>query len=56
MSPKVREVASGQVKPYVVGHQRLGVANEVFNGVNIPDLVACHPALGQWYGVVPLHH
>jgi hypothetical protein len=36
--------------------QRLGVANDVFNGVGMPDLVVCHTTLGQWYGVVPLHH
>jgi hypothetical protein len=36
--------------------QRLGVANDVFNGVGTPGLVACHPALGQWYDVVPLRH
>jgi hypothetical protein len=38
------------------GAQWLGVVNDVFNGVGMPDLVAYHPALGQWYGVVPLHH
>jgi hypothetical protein len=36
--------------------QQLGVANDVFNGVGMPGLVVCHPALGQWYDVVPLHH
>jgi hypothetical protein len=36
--------------------QRLGVANDVFNGVGMSGLVAYHPALGQWYGVVPLRH
>jgi hypothetical protein len=36
--------------------QRLGVTNDVFNDVGMPDLVVCHPALGQWYGVVSLHH
>jgi hypothetical protein len=36
--------------------QRLGVINNVFNDVSMPDLVAYHPVLGQWYDVVPLHH
>jgi hypothetical protein len=27
--------------------QQLGVANDVFNGVDMSDLVTCHPALGQ---------
>jgi hypothetical protein len=35
---------------------RQGVANDVFNDVGMPGLVAYHPALGQWYGVVLLHH
>jgi hypothetical protein len=29
--------------------ERLGVANDVFNDVGMTSLVACHPALGQWY-------
>jgi hypothetical protein len=29
--------------------ERLGVANDVFNDVGMTGLVACHPALGQWY-------
>jgi hypothetical protein len=39
--------------------QQLGVANDVFNGVGMSGLVACHPALSQWYGwygVVSLRH
>jgi hypothetical protein len=36
--------------------QRLGVANDVFNGVGTPGLVACHPAFGHRYGAVPLRH
>jgi hypothetical protein len=36
--------------------QRLGVANDVFNGVGMPGLIACHTALGQSYGMVSLHH
>jgi hypothetical protein len=36
--------------------QRLGVVNDVFNGVGMHGLIACHPALDQWYDVVPLHH
>jgi hypothetical protein len=36
--------------------QQIEVANDVFNGVDMSDLIACHPALGQWYDVVPLHH
>jgi hypothetical protein len=35
---------------------RLGVANDVFNGVGTPGLVACHPAFDHRYGAVPLHH
>jgi hypothetical protein len=34
MSPNARQVASGQVKPYVVGHHRSGVANDVLHGVS----------------------
>jgi hypothetical protein len=47
-------VASGEVKPYVVGHHWPGVANDVFNGVGTPDLVACLTAHGQQCGVVQL--
>jgi hypothetical protein len=36
--------------------QWLGVANDVLNDVGMPGLVACHPALSQWYGTVPLRH
>jgi hypothetical protein len=36
--------------------QQLGVANDIFNGVGMSGLVICHPALGQWYSVVPLRH
>jgi hypothetical protein len=36
--------------------QQLGVANDVFNDVGMHGLVACHPALGQLYDVVPLRH
>jgi hypothetical protein len=36
--------------------QQVGVVNYVFNGMCMSDLVAWHPVLGQWYGVVPLHH
>jgi hypothetical protein len=31
--------------------QRLGVVNSVFNDVGMTGLVACHPALGQWYNI-----
>jgi hypothetical protein len=54
MSLKARQVALGQVKSYVVGHQQLGVANDIFNGVGMPGLVAYHPALGQQCGTVLL--
>jgi hypothetical protein len=47
MSPKARQVASGQVKLYVVGHHRPGVANDAFNDVGMTDLVACLTTLGQ---------
>jgi hypothetical protein len=36
--------------------QRLGLANDVFNVVGTPGLVACHAAFGHWYGIVPLRH
>jgi hypothetical protein len=47
MSPKARQEASGQVKPYVVGPHRPEVANDVFNDVGTPGLVAYLIALGQ---------
>jgi hypothetical protein len=47
MISKARQVAPEQIGPYVIGHQRLGVANDFFNGVGTSDLVACHAALGQ---------
>jgi hypothetical protein len=47
MSLKARQVASRQVKPYVVGHHRLGVANDVFKGVGTPDLVVYITAYRQ---------
>jgi hypothetical protein len=31
--------------------QQIGVANDVFNDMGMPGLIACHPALDQWYGV-----
>jgi hypothetical protein len=34
MSLKARQVASGQVKPYAVGHHRPGIANDVLHGVS----------------------
>jgi hypothetical protein len=55
MSPKARQVALGQVKPYVVGHRRPGVANDLFNNVGMPGLVACLTTLGQQCGAVLLH-
>jgi hypothetical protein len=36
--------------------QWLEVTNDVFNGVGMSALIACHPTLGQWYDVMPLHH
>jgi hypothetical protein len=51
MSPKAQQVASEQVKPYAAGHHRPGVANDVFNGVGTPGLVACLTAHCQQYGV-----
>jgi hypothetical protein len=56
MSPKVGHVASGQVKPYAIGHHRSGVANDVFNDVGTPGLVAYLTALGQQCGVMLLRH
>jgi hypothetical protein len=47
MSPKARQVVSGQVKPYAVGPHRPGVANDVFNDVGTPGLVACLTTLGR---------
>jgi hypothetical protein len=49
-------MALGHIEPYVVGHQRLRVANDDFNDVGTPGLVACHAALGQQCGTVLLHH
>jgi hypothetical protein len=54
MSYKVRQVTSGQVKPCAVWPHWPGVANDVFNGVRTPDLVAYLIVLGQQCGVVPL--
>jgi hypothetical protein len=54
-SAKARQVASGQIKPYVVGHHRPQVANDVFNDVGTPGLVACLTAHGQQGGAVLLH-
>jgi hypothetical protein len=53
-SPKARQVTSGQVKPFAVGHHRPGVANDILNGMDTPGLVACLIALGQQCGVVLL--
>jgi hypothetical protein len=46
-SPKARQVASEQVKPYAIGTHWPGVANDVFDGVGVPDLVACLTTLDQ---------
>jgi hypothetical protein len=54
-SPKARQVASGQIKPYAVGHHQAGVANDVFKGVGTPGLVVCLTAHRQQCGAVPLH-
>jgi hypothetical protein len=43
-----------QLNPYVVGHHRSGVANDIFNGVGTPGLVVCLTALGQQCGTVLL--
>jgi hypothetical protein len=56
MSPKTRQVASRQVKPYVVGHHWLGVVNDVFNDVGTLGLVACLTTHNQQCGAVLLHH
>jgi hypothetical protein len=56
MSHKARQVASGQVKPYVVGHYRPRVANNVFNDVGTLGLVANLTAHGQQCGDVLLRH
>jgi hypothetical protein len=45
-------VAPGQVGPYAIGYQRLGVANDFFNSVGTPGLAAYHAALGQQLGIV----
>jgi hypothetical protein len=47
MSPKVRQVASGQVKPYAVWPHWPGVANDVFNGVGTPGPAAYLNVVGQ---------
>jgi hypothetical protein len=49
-------VASGQVKPYAVGHHRPRVANDAFNDVGTSGLVICLTALGQQRGTMLLHH
>jgi hypothetical protein len=54
MSPKARQVAPGQVKPYAVGRQCLGVAYDVFNGVSTSGLIACSTALDQQHDIVLL--
>jgi hypothetical protein len=46
-SLKARQLAPGQVGPYAIGHQWLGVANDFFNGVGMSGLAAYHAALGQ---------
>jgi hypothetical protein len=55
MSPKARQVALEQVKPYAIGLHQVGVANNVFNGVGTPGLVAYLTALDQQCGAVLLH-
>jgi hypothetical protein len=54
MTPKVRQVASGQVKHYDVRHHWPGVGNDVFNGVGTPGLVTCPTALVQQCAAVLL--
>jgi hypothetical protein len=51
-NPKDRQVVPGQVGPYAIGHQRLGVENDFFHGVGTSGLVAWHAALGQQCGAV----
>jgi hypothetical protein len=53
-SPKARQVAWGQVKPYDVEHHRPEVTNNVFNGVGTSGLVTCLTAHGQKCGGVLL--
>jgi hypothetical protein len=53
-SPKVRQVALGQVKPYAVGRRWPEVAYDVFNNVGMSGLVACSTALGQQHDAVLL--
>jgi hypothetical protein len=55
-SPKGRQVASGQVKPYTVGHHWPAVANDVFNGVGMSGLVPYVIAHGQQYVAMLLRH
>jgi hypothetical protein len=35
----VQHVAPEWLDPYIVGHYQLGIANNVFNGVGMPDHV-----------------
>jgi hypothetical protein len=56
MSPQGPTGGPGVGEPYTVGHQRLGIANDVFNGVGTPGLVACHPTFSHRYGTVLLRH
>jgi hypothetical protein len=53
-SPKARQVALGQIKPYMVWCQWPGVAYDVFNSVGMAGLVGCSTALGQQHDVVLL--
>jgi hypothetical protein len=52
---QARQVTSGQVKPYAVGHHQSGVTNDVFNGVETLGLVAYLTALDQQCDTVLLH-
>jgi hypothetical protein len=42
--------------PYIVGHYRLEVANDVFNVVKHLILLSCHATLGQQHGAMLSGH
>jgi hypothetical protein len=39
LRPRAQQMAPGWLEPYTVGHQRLGVANDVFSGVE--SILSC---------------
>jgi hypothetical protein len=50
---RARQVASGWLDPYIVGHSRLEVVNDVFNDMGTSGLVVLP---GEWSAVLVLHY